>query len=103
MHPSGRHLAGCGRQLQINADASPGVSAELAFGALPRASIDAIAWTTLTVGAVALIGGGLLLFFGVRRSTGAVPPLGFDAGLSASWQFSILRRPGPAPPGGPMA
>jgi hypothetical protein len=53
----------------MNADASPGVSAELAFGALPPSSIDAVAWTTLTVGAIALIGGGLLLFFGVRRST----------------------------------
>jgi hypothetical protein len=53
----------------MNADASPGVRAELAFGALPPSSIDAVAWTTLTVGAIALIGGGLLLFFGVRRST----------------------------------
>ena len=51
----------------MNADASPGVSAELAFGAAPSSNINAIAWTSLTVGLVALIGGGLLLFLGLRN------------------------------------
>jgi hypothetical protein len=50
----------------MNADASSGVSAELAFGAAPS-NIDAITWTTLTVGLISLIGGGLLLYRGLRR------------------------------------
>lgn len=51
----------------MNADASPGVTAELAFGAAPSANIDAIAWTSLAVGLILLIGGGLLLYLGLRR------------------------------------
>ena len=50
----------------MNADASSGVTAELAFGAAPS-NIDAITWTTLTVGLIALIGGGLLFYRGLRR------------------------------------
>ncbi len=49
----------------MNADASSGVSAELAFGAAPSSDIAAIARTTLMIGAVALIAGGLLLFAGI--------------------------------------
>jgi hypothetical protein len=52
----------------MNADASARVAAEVAFGALPTSNINAIAGTALTVGLIALIGGGLLLFFGLRRS-----------------------------------
>jgi len=51
----------------MNVDASPGVTAELAFGASPSANIDVIAWTSMTVGAIVLIGGGLLLYLGLRR------------------------------------
>ena len=51
----------------MNADASSGVSAELAFGAAPSSKFDAITWTTLTVGIIALIGGGLLVFLGLRN------------------------------------
>ncbi len=50
----------------MNADASAGVTAELAFGAAPS-NIDAIAWTTLTAGLISLIGGGLLMYSGLRR------------------------------------
>ena len=53
----------------MNADASPGVMAELAFGAAPSANIEAIVRTTLTIGLIAIVIGGLLLFFGIRRST----------------------------------
>lgn len=53
----------------MNADASAGVSVEVAFGALPTSNINAIAGTALVAGLIALIGGGLLLFFGLRRSS----------------------------------
>lgn len=49
----------------MNADASPGITAEVAFGAAPSSDIQAIAGTTLAIGAVALIGGGILLYVGV--------------------------------------
>jgi len=48
----------------MNGDASGGVAAELAFGAAPESDIDTIARTMLMAGAVALIGGGLLLYAG---------------------------------------
>lgn len=51
----------------MNADASSGVTAELVFGA--RASnIGTIAWTKITIGLIALVGGGLAMFLGIRRS-----------------------------------
>jgi len=51
----------------MNADASSGVTAELVSGA--RASnIDTIAWTKITIGLIALVGGGLAMFLGIRRS-----------------------------------
>lgn len=53
----------------MNADAAPGVRAELAFGALPTWNMNAVAVTALAVGLISLVGGGLLLFFGLRRSS----------------------------------
>ena len=53
----------------MNADASPGVVAELAFGAAPSANFEAIVRTTLAIGLIAIVIGGLLLFFGIRRSS----------------------------------
>jgi hypothetical protein len=51
----------------MNADASSGVSADLRFGALAPSGLDTLAWTSLAVGLVALIGGGLLMYRGLRR------------------------------------
>ena len=50
----------------MNADASAGVTANLAFGAAPS-NIDTIVFSSLTVGTLALIVGGLLLYRGLRR------------------------------------
>lgn len=49
----------------MNAGASPGITAELASGAMPSSDIQAIAGIALTIGAVALIGGGILLYVGM--------------------------------------
>lgn len=49
----------------MNADASAGITAELAFGAAPSTDIQAIARTSLAIGAGALLVGGLLLYIGV--------------------------------------
>ena len=49
----------------MNADASPGIKAELAFGAASSSDLGAIAGTTLAIGAAAVIGGGLLLYLGL--------------------------------------
>lgn len=49
----------------MNADASAGITAELAFGAAPTSDIEAVARTSLAFGAGALIVGGLLLYVGV--------------------------------------
>ncbi|MEA2003101.1 MAG: hypothetical protein U9N84_14595 [Actinomycetota bacterium] len=49
----------------MNADAAPGITADVAFGAKPSSDIQAIAGTTLAIGAVALLGGGLLLYLGI--------------------------------------
>jgi hypothetical protein len=51
----------------MNADASSGVTAELAFGAAPTANVDAIRQTSLIAGAILVIGGGLLFFIAFRR------------------------------------
>jgi hypothetical protein len=51
----------------MNADASSGVSADLRFGALAPSGLDTLAWTSIAVGLVALIGGGLLLYLGFPR------------------------------------
>lgn len=48
----------------MNADASAGVTGELAFGAAPADDIQAIARTSLAFGAAALVVGGLLLYVG---------------------------------------
>lgn len=50
----------------MNADASPGVKAELAFGAADS-NINTIFWISMTLGPIALIGGGLLMYLGLRR------------------------------------
>ena len=50
----------------MNADATSPVTVELALGTVIP-NIDSFAWATLTAGAIALIGGGLLAFYGLRR------------------------------------
>jgi hypothetical protein len=55
----------------MNADASSRVSADLRFGALAPSGLETLAWTSLAVGLVSLIGGGLLLYFGLRRTNRA--------------------------------
>ena len=70
----------------MNADAASPVTAELAFGAAPSSNINAIAWTSLTVGLLALIGGGWLLYRGLRRRDGKEPPFPADAGDEQSSQ-----------------
>jgi hypothetical protein len=54
----------------MNADASSGVTAELVFGA-QASNIGAIAWTKITIGVIALVGGGLAMFLGLRRRDGS--------------------------------
>jgi hypothetical protein len=51
----------------MNADASTGLSADLRFGALAPSNLDTLAWTSFAVGLIALVGGGVLLYLGVRR------------------------------------
>lgn len=50
----------------MNADASAGVKAELTFGAADS-NINTIFWISMTVGPIGLIGGGLLMYFGLHR------------------------------------
>lgn len=49
----------------MNADASRGITAELALGAAPSRDIQAMAQTVLAFGAGALLVGGLLLYLGL--------------------------------------
>ena len=58
----------------MNADASSPVAVELAFGAAPSHNINAIAVISLTGGLMALIAGGLLLYWGWRRPRRKSPP-----------------------------
>jgi len=51
----------------MNDDASSGVTADVAFGAAPPSNIDPIAWTMMTAGFIALLGGGGLVFVGLRH------------------------------------
>ena len=51
----------------MNADASSGVTADVAFGAAAAANVDAIGRATSTVAVIALIGGALLLAYGLLR------------------------------------
>ena len=67
----------------MNADASAGVAAELAFGAA-LSSIDTIVATSLTVGFLALILGGLLLYRGLRSPEQYSKPLPADVGNARS-------------------
>lgn len=68
----------------MNADASSGVLADVRFGALAPSSLDTLAWTSFAVGLVALIGGGLLLYLGLRRKGRDAPPRPNDAGTEPS-------------------
>jgi hypothetical protein len=79
----------------MNADASPGVTVELALGAAPSSNVETIARTTLTIGLVAMIGGGLLLFFGIRRSSRDSRPVATDSpeAPSASESEPLSKRP----------
>ncbi len=45
----------------MNADGSPGVSADVRFGVLAPSGLGALGWASLAVGLVALIGGGRLV------------------------------------------
>jgi len=78
----------------MNADASNGVTAEVAFGAA-TSNIDPIAWTMVTVGLIALIGGGFLLFRGLRRRDRDSTSLPVDVPneQSASKTESLEKRP----------
>jgi hypothetical protein len=58
----------------MNADASAGVAADLRFGAQAPSGYVAISWISFAGGLVALIGGGLLLYFGLRRKGRDLPP-----------------------------
>lgn len=62
----------------MNADASRGVAAELTFGAAPSTNIGVFSGTTLVVGLLALIGGGLLLYRGLRPRGGGSTSLPAD-------------------------
>ncbi len=67
----------------MNADASPGIDATLVFGA-KISNFILIAWIGLAFGVLAVLGGGLLLYLGLRRPTGperaaAVPGLSEEA------------------------
>ena len=64
----------------MNADAASGVSADVSFGALAPSGLETLAWTSLAVGLVALIGGGFLLFFGLRRKGPDTTPRPDDTG-----------------------
>ena len=57
----------------MNADASSGVYADLRFGALEPSGLDVMAWTSFALGLIALIGGGLLLYLGLRKDRRATP------------------------------
>ena len=50
----------------MNADAAPGVTTELVFGA-KASNVGAIGWTKMTIGFTALVAGGLVAFFALRR------------------------------------
>ncbi len=49
----------------MNADASAGIAAKVAFGAAPASDIEAMGVTGLAIGAAALLVGGLLLYVGL--------------------------------------
>lgn len=54
----------------MNADASSGVMAELAFGALPPSSWDTLHWISLAVGPLLVVVGSLLLYWARLRPGG---------------------------------
>lgn len=51
----------------MNADAASGVTADIAFGALPQSNFDTLHWASFAVGLVLLVGGGLVVYLGLRR------------------------------------
>ncbi|MEN8114979.1 MAG: hypothetical protein ABFS21_11405, partial [Actinomycetota bacterium] len=81
----------------MNADASSGVTAELAFGAT-ASNIAAVAWTKITIGLIALIGGGLAAFLGLRRPRRRSVPSVVDLSdeESAQQTESLRERTAPA-------
>jgi hypothetical protein len=50
----------------MNADASRGVGADLSFGASPPSSLRTLSWTVVAIGLPLLVGGGVLVFLGIR-------------------------------------
>lgn len=75
----------------MNADASTGVTAELVFGA-QASNIGTIAWTKITIGLIALIGGGLAMFLGLRRPDRASVSGVVDSGDEESAQQTDTLR-----------
>jgi hypothetical protein len=57
----------------MNADASAGIDADLAFG-VKVSNLLPIAWTVLGVGVIAVLGGALLIISGVRMPSMYEPP-----------------------------
>lgn len=52
--------------VMVNTDVSSGLSADVRFGASAPSNLDVLAWGSFTVGLVALLGGGWLLYLAVR-------------------------------------
>jgi hypothetical protein len=80
-----------------NADASAGVTAELAFGAAPTVDIDAIRRSSLIAGAILLIGGGLLLYIVIRRRGSNSPSPPDDPGHEESAMQAASTEDPPLP------
>lgn len=66
----------------MNAEASPEITADLAFGAAPSFNLEVFAWTSLGVGAIVLLGGVALMYLGLRHHRASVPR-GLEAGDEA--------------------
>lgn len=63
--------AGSWTVVAMNSDGSTGVAADLVFGAR-MANLTTIAWVAAAIGMVLAVGGGFLIYLGVRRRTETV-------------------------------